>query len=61
MTSDEPSALTMGGNILFVDNWERLGGIDVSTGELLHVGAVSNDWPECSAQCGPGTPTRSSR
>jgi hypothetical protein len=25
MTSDEPSALSMGGNILFVDNWERLG------------------------------------
>lgn len=55
MTSDEPAALTMGGNILFVDNWERLGGIDVSTGALVHVGAVSNDWPECYAQCGPGT------
>jgi len=55
MTSDEPAMLSMGGDILYVDNWERLGGINVSTGELAHVGAVSNDWPECFAQCGPGT------
>jgi uncharacterized repeat protein (TIGR01451 family) len=55
MTSDEPSMLSMGGNILWVDNWERLGGVNVSTGQLVHVGAVSNDWPECGSQCGPGT------
>lgn len=55
MTSDEPSMLSMGGDILYSDNWERLGGINVETGDLIHVGAVSNDWPECYAQCGPGT------
>jgi uncharacterized repeat protein (TIGR01451 family) len=55
MTSDEPAVLSMGGDILWVDNWERLGGLNVSSGQLIHVGAVSNDWPECGAQCGPGT------
>lgn len=55
MTSDEPTALTMGGNILWADNWERLGGIDVATGALLHVGNVSNIWPACYGgnACGP--------
>jgi outer membrane protein assembly factor BamB len=56
LTSDEPAALTMGGNLLLVDNWERLGGLDVSTGALVHVGHVSNDWPECWVQCGPTAP-----
>jgi outer membrane protein assembly factor BamB len=58
MTSDEPAMLTMGGNILWVDNWERLGGIDVSTGQLIHVGNVSNTWPECygGTGCGPAGP-----
>ena len=55
MTSDEPSILTMGGDILWVDNWERLGGINVSTGGLVHVGDVSNEWPECAGQCSPGS------
>ncbi len=55
LTSDEPSIISMGGDILWVDNWERAGGINVATGALVHAGAVSNDWPECSAQCGPGT------
>lgn len=55
-TSDEPTILTMGGNLLWADNWERLGGINISTGQLIHVGGVSNDWPECFVQCGPGTP-----
>jgi hypothetical protein len=55
MTSDEPAMITFGGDNLFVDNWERLGGINIQTGELFHVGAVSNDWPECYAQCGPGS------
>lgn len=62
-TSDEPSLLTMGGEILWVDNWERLGGINVRTGQLIHVGNVSNVWPECSVAlaenavtCGPEAP-----
>lgn len=56
LTSDEAGSLTMGGDLLFVDNWERLGGLNVRTGAIFHVSAVSNDWPECYAQCGPGTP-----
>lgn len=58
MTSDEPAMLTMGGDILFVDNWERLGGLNVRTGQLVHVGNVSNVWPECydGNICGPGGP-----
>ena len=55
MTSDEPSMLSLGGNMLWVDNWERLGGVNLSNGDLVHVGAVSNDWPECGGQCGMGT------
>lgn len=46
MTSDEPAVLTMGGDTLWVDNWERLGGINVKTGALITVGSVSNDWQE---------------
>lgn len=55
MTSDEPAVLTMGGNILWIDSWERIGGIDVSTNSLIHIGGVSNEWPECGAECSPGT------
>jgi len=56
MTSDEPAMLSMGGDILWVDNWERLGGIHVNEGKLVYAGNVSNDWPECGAQCGPVGP-----
>lgn len=55
MTSDEPAMLTKGGNILWVDNWERLGGINVTNSDLIPVAAVSSDWPECNAQCGQGS------
>ncbi|MCS7177797.1 MAG: PQQ-binding-like beta-propeller repeat protein [Anaerolineae bacterium] len=63
LTSDEPAILTMGGNILLVDNWERLGGISLTTpisGQLIHIGHVSNVWPECGggpgSSCGPEGP-----
>ncbi len=56
MTSDEPAMLTMGGSILWVDNWERLGGINVSTGALVYAGNVSNNWPACNGQCGSPAP-----
>jgi len=63
LTSDEPAMMTMGGNILFIDNWERLGGISLTTdiqGELVHVGTVSTVWPECgggpNSGCGPAGP-----
>jgi uncharacterized repeat protein (TIGR01451 family) len=68
LTSDEPAMLSLGGNILWVDNWERLGGISLTTaitGQLVHIGNVSNVWPEClraatnkpdQVQCGPAGP-----
>jgi hypothetical protein len=53
----------MGGNILLVDNWERLGGISLTnniSGTLVHIGTVSNIWPECGggpgSGCGPEGP-----
>jgi hypothetical protein len=54
-TSDEPATLTMGGGILWVDNWERIGNLDTTTGRLWYAGNVSNVWPECydGAICGP--------
>jgi len=55
-TSDEPAVLTFSGNIMLVDNWERLGGLNVSTGQLLYASNVSNEWPECydpTGVCGP--------
>jgi hypothetical protein len=59
LTSDEQGVLTVGGDILFVDNWERLGGVNLQNGlqsvTLLHVGSVSKDWPECWVQCSPAT------
>lgn len=51
MTSDEPAFLTMGGAKLWVDNWERLGNIDVASGQIAHAGSVSNEFPECYTQC----------
>jgi hypothetical protein len=63
LTSDEPAVLTMGGNLLLVDNWERLGGISLTnniSGELVHIGTVSDIWPECgggpNSGCGPDGP-----
>lgn len=62
MTSDENAVLTLSGDLLLVDNWERLGGINLASRELVSVGNVSNDWPECgpwipgepnTIQCGP--------
>ncbi len=50
-TSDEPAVLSMGGSMLFVDTWTRLGGIDVDTGELFEVANVADYWPECNANC----------
>jgi outer membrane protein assembly factor BamB len=56
MTSDEPAVLTMSGDILLVDNWERAGGVNVKTNALVHVSNVSNDWPVCNTQCGSAGP-----
>ncbi|MEZ4836043.1 MAG: hypothetical protein R2873_29270 [Caldilineaceae bacterium] len=62
MASDQSAILTLSGDRLLVDGWERLGGIDLSTNELFYVGNVSNNWPECgpfiegepnTVQCGP--------
>jgi uncharacterized repeat protein (TIGR01451 family) len=50
-TSDEPAMLSMAGSMLFVDNWTRLGGIDVDTGQLFEVANVADRWPECWTEC----------
>lgn len=51
MISDEPSAFSLSGSMLFVDSWKRLEGIDVDTGELFKVANVMDDWTGCNAQC----------
>jgi hypothetical protein len=63
LTSDEPAILTMGGNILLVDSWERLGAVSLTnaiSGSLVHIGTVSTIWPECgggpNSGCGPAGP-----
>ena len=51
MTSDEPAVLTRGGNILWIDSWERLGGFDVANKVHLHAGAIGNPTPGCNELC----------
>jgi hypothetical protein len=38
--------------MLFVDHWERLGGIDTISGEFFEVANILNDWVGCNAYCG---------
>jgi outer membrane protein assembly factor BamB len=52
MTSDEPAMLTMGGNLLWVDNWERFGAMNVKTGAHVHGGAIGNPVDGCNEYCG---------
>jgi hypothetical protein len=52
MVSDEGSHLSMGGNMLFVGNWTRVGGIDVVSRELFEVANVMDDWYGCGGLCG---------
>ncbi len=46
-TSDEPSMISIGGNLLFVDNWERLGALNLQTGALIAIANVADYWPAC--------------
>jgi outer membrane protein assembly factor BamB len=46
-TSDEPAMISIGGNLLFVDNWERLGALNLQTGALVAVANVADYWPAC--------------
>ena len=55
LTSDEPAVLSMSGNILWSDNWERAGGVNISSGALIHLGGVANDYTGCGSICGIGT------
>ena len=52
MTSDEPAMLTMGGNMLWVDSWERVGAMNVKTGAHAHGAAIGNPAPDCNEYCG---------
>ncbi len=46
-TSDEPSMISIGGNLLFVDNWERLGALNLQTGALIPIANVADNWLAC--------------
>jgi len=46
-TSDEPSMISIGGNLLFVDNWERLGALNLQTGGLIPIANVADNWYAC--------------
>lgn len=59
-TSDEPAMLSIGGNLLYVDSWERLGAFDLQTGALIPIANVADDWlacpppdGQCPAHAGP--------
>ena len=51
MTSDEPAMLTRGGDILWIDSWERLGGFDLVDKLHYHAGAIGNPTPGCNELC----------
>ncbi len=46
-TSDEPAMISIGGNLLFVDSWERLGALDLQTGALIAIANVADNWNAC--------------
>ena len=52
MTSDEPAMLTAGGNTLWVDSWERVGGLNLRSGTNMHGGAIGNPAAGCNEYCG---------
>jgi hypothetical protein len=52
LTSDEPAVLTMSGNLLLVDSWERLGGINLSNGSLVGIASMSSSG-ECNWGAAP--------
>lgn len=45
LTSDEPAVLSAVGNLLLVDNWDRLGGIRLTDGALVGVAQAALDSP----------------
>lgn len=42
LTSDEPAIVTLAGDLLLVDSWERLGGIRLTNGELIGIAQHSH-------------------
>ncbi len=45
LTSDEPASVSVAGNYLLVDSWERLGGLQLTnatTGNLIDIATISN-------------------
>jgi len=57
MTSDEPNNLLLGGKIVYIDHWTRIGGQDITNGisqsTAFAIANVADNWPECFANC-PG-------
>jgi len=55
-TSDEPSMLSIGGNLLYIDSWERLGALDLTNGTLIPIANVANNWNACPPASTPPSP-----
>ncbi|HEY3108018.1 MAG TPA: PQQ-binding-like beta-propeller repeat protein, partial [Chloroflexota bacterium] len=45
LTSDEPAILTVAGDLLLVDNWERLGAISLSSGAMVGIAQAAHESP----------------
>ena len=48
LTSDEPAVLTVAGDLLLVDSWERLGGIHLQSGTLVGIAQVAHNSLSCN-------------
>jgi hypothetical protein len=51
LTSDEAGVFSLAGDLLLIDNWERLGGIDLASGRLVGIAQVGHEFPECYTAC----------
>lgn len=48
LTSDEPAILTVAGDLILVDNWERLGGLRPSNGTLVGIAQFAHNALPCT-------------
>ncbi len=50
-TSDEGAHLSVAGSLLLIENWERLGAINLTNGNQVGIAQVAHNYPECGSQC----------
>ncbi|NJN18116.1 MAG: PQQ-binding-like beta-propeller repeat protein [Oscillochloris sp.] len=50
-TSDEGAELSLAGDLLLINSWERLGAIDLASGANVGIAQVSHNYPGCGSQC----------